>query len=149
MKPAGRLLKGLGALGRLALGGKGATSEEARLRDGLAKRVYENGSGESIPYRLFVPPDCDPRQEYPLILFLHGAGERGSDNEAQLKHAEVLRLVMDEAHPCFLVAPQCARGRKWVEVPWNFREPHTTPDEPSPAMRLAMELLDALEAERP
>jgi len=149
VEPARRPWKGIGVLGRLAGGGKGTTSEEARLRDRLAKRLYENGSGESIPYRLLVPPDCDPRRRYPLILFLHGAGERGSDNEAQLEHAEVLRLVMDEANPCLLVAPQCRRQRKWVEVPWDFRRPHTTPDQPSPAMRLTMELLDALEEEFP
>ena len=71
------------------------------------------------------------------------------DNEAQLKHPEVLHLVADEADPCFFVAPQCARRRKWVEVPWDFREPHRTPDEPSLAMRLCLELLDVLEEEFP
>ncbi len=96
-------------------------------RKRLEKRVFRNAQGESIPYRLFVPKGYDAAKKYPLILFLHGAGERGADNEAQLVHAEVLGLVSDEAaarQPCFLVAPQCPDGAKWVEVPWNQKKPH-------------------------
>ncbi len=116
-------------------------------RSQLEKRVYQNAQGEKLPYRLLVPEGYDAQKRYPLILFLHGAGERGDDNEAQLKHAEVLRLASDPNHPCFLVAPQCPAGRKWVEVPWDFRTPHRTPEEPSLPMRLTMELLDALQQE--
>jgi len=106
------------------------------LRDRLEKRVYEDSQGHKLPYRLFVPR-CDiPRphpESFPLILFLHGAGERGDDNVAQLRHAQVLRFVSDEVQarqPCMLVAPQCPKEHKWVEVPWNFKEPHATPAEP-------------------
>jgi predicted peptidase len=145
MNPTRRLLSGLAILAGRAPGDSPATSDEAKLRDRLGRRVYRNGAGRSLPYRLFVPPDYDSRQAYPLILFLHGAGERGSDNEAQLTYPEVLRLVTDEANPCFLVAPQCPRRRKWVEVPWNFRKPHRTPKRPSLAMQLTIELVAALE----
>lgn len=37
-----------------------------------------------MPYRLFVPENYDPNKSYPLVLFLHGGGERGDDNEKQL-----------------------------------------------------------------
>jgi len=144
MKRTCNLLTGLAAFVPLVLAGDVVMCEEANLRDHLEKRVYRNAEGESIPYRLFVPPGYDPRKKYPLILFLHGAGERGRDNEAQLKHPGVLRLACDEADPCFLAAPQCPVGQKWVEVPWDFKGPHKTPEEPSPAMRLSMELIDAL-----
>ncbi|NQT17067.1 MAG: phospholipase [Planctomycetes bacterium] len=141
------LLTVLVALAGVVLGTNVALGEEANLRDQLEKRDYRDAQGESIPYRLFVPRGYDSQKKYPLVLFLHGAGERGSDNEAQLIHPEVLRFVMDEANPSFLVAPQCPAERKWVEVPWKFKGPHKTPEEPSPAMRLTMELLDALEKE--
>jgi predicted peptidase len=139
------MLKRVVAAAGRVLAGEAGVGDEARLRDTLAKRVYRNTSGESIPYRLVVPPDYDARETYPLILFLHGAGERGSDNEAQLQHPEVLRLTTDAANPCFLVAPQCPREQKWVDAPWSLRGPLKTPEQPSAATRLTMELLDALE----
>lgn len=125
-------------------------AQPADLRSRLEKRVYKNAAGETLPYRLHVPRGYDSKQKYPIVLFLHGAGERGTDNEAQLKHAQVLRLVGDEAgrkHPCFLVAPQCPEKHQWVEVPWYLPTPHRTPQTPSLPMRLTMVLLDALEKE--
>lgn len=125
-------------------------AQGADPRQGLEKREFRNANGESIPYRLFTPKHYDPGKKYPLILFLHGAGERGTDNEAQLANAEVLALVSDQAaarQPCFLVAPQCPAGTKWVEVPWDSKRPHHTPAQPSVPMRLTLELLDSLERE--
>ena len=128
-----------------------ARADGPDLRNRLEKRVYTSADGESLPYRLFVPAKYDPRQKYPLILFLHGAGERGSDNQAQLVHAQVLRFISDEVqakHPSFLVAPQCPAGKKgqesrWVEVYWGLEEPHDTPALSKP-LRQTIELLDAL-----
>jgi len=139
-------------------------------RKRLEARVFRNPQGESIPYRLFVPKGYDATwsrlsetrtpvserplhvRKYPVILFLHGAGERGADNEAQLLHAEVLGLVNDEAAarpPCFLVAPQCPDKVKWVDVPWDSKKPHHTPAQPTVPLRLALELLDSLAKEFP
>lgn len=124
---------------------------EPDLRSRLGKQVYTGANGETLPYRLFVPANYDPQKKYPLIVFLHGAGERGSDNEAQLVHAQVLRFVRDDVqakHPCFLVAPQCPAPKKgqqsrWVEVDWGLKTPHETPAI-SKGMQLTVELLDAL-----
>src|SRR5689334_5915220 len=53
--------------------------------------------GSNLPFRYFVPPSYDGAAAYPLILFLHGAGERGSDNEAQLNNNAngAMRLLDD------------------------------------------------------
>lgn len=128
-----------------------AQAAEPDLRSRLEKRVYTGVNGETLPYRLFVPAKYDPQKKYPLIVFLHGAGERGSDNEAQLVHAQVLRFIRDDVqakHPCFLVAPQCPAPKKgqqsrWVEVDWGLKKPHETPAI-SKGMQLTVELLDAL-----
>lgn len=124
-----------------------AETQEETMRKRMEPRVYENNQGETLPYRLWVPKDYDSDKQYPLILFLHGAGERGNDNQAQMKHAQVLRLAADPKRPCFIVAPQCPVGQKWVEVQWSFDRPHTTPEEPSDAMRLTLDILDSLEKE--
>ena len=47
------------------------------------KRVFSDGEN-TLPYRIYVPKDLSPEKRYPLVLFFHGAGERGNDNERQL-----------------------------------------------------------------
>jgi len=75
-------------------------------------------AGTTIPYRLFVPQNLDTSQVYPLVLALHGSGERGSDN---LIHIQSYRLATSWAdpinqanYPCFVVAPQCPLTRSWT-----------------------------------
>ena len=50
------------------------------------KKQFTARDGYQLNYRVLYPRDYNPAQKYPVILFLHGAGERGSDNEAQLVH---------------------------------------------------------------
>ena len=48
------------------------------------KKEYNFADGKVLPYRILYPENYDPAKKYPLVLFLHGAGERGNDNEKQL-----------------------------------------------------------------
>lgn len=60
-------------------------------------------------YRLFIPENYDPKRSYPLVVFLHGAGETGSDNEIQIANqgATVWSRPEEQAkHPSFVLAPQ-------------------------------------------
>lgn len=101
------------------------------------------GEAKSIDYRLMSPEADRPGEKYPLVLFLHGAGERGSDNVKQLLYLpEVLsREENRERYACYALVPQCPDNRRWVEVPWDAVE--TTPQgDASPAMRLVLEMLD-------
>jgi predicted peptidase len=150
MKTGCDLAPGLAAIVLLALAVGNSAARQPNWDQKLARRTYRSEGGSTIPYRLFVPHPYDASKKYPLILFLHGAGERGDDNGLQLKNPEFLRFATDAVqaeHPCFVVAPQCPLGHRWVEVPWESGAPHKTPDEPSLPMRLTMELLDALEKE--
>ncbi|MEM7659598.1 MAG: dienelactone hydrolase family protein [Bacteroidota bacterium] len=78
-------------------------------------QVFENAAGESLPYRILYPLHYDQTQSYPVILFLHGSGERGEDNEKQLVHGA--DMFLDEANrtrfPAFVVVPQCPSGDSW------------------------------------
>jgi len=113
-------------------------------------RVYETADGTKLPYRLLKPIDFDPQQKYPLVLFLHGAGERGDDNAKQLVHGG--RNLADEAlhrrHPAFVIFPQCPDEKKWVDVPWDGQA-HDMPAEPSESIAAAFELVAALQKEFP
>lgn len=114
----------------------------------LEKRTYTDAGGKVLRYRLLKPADYDDKQSYPLVLFFHGAGERGDDNEKQLVHGvpEFARPENRKQYPCFLVAPQCPDKVKWVDADWGG-DAHTLPAEPTEPMRLTLELLDALPKE--
>jgi predicted peptidase len=83
-----------------------------------AKNVYLSNSGDSLPYRILFPPKYSRAKSYPLILFLHGAGERGSDNEKQLTHGS--KLFSNEINrakfPCIVIVPQCPSNSYWASV---------------------------------
>src|SRR5262245_40693934 len=53
--------------------------------DRFEARTFQDGDYK-LPYRLLKPKPIDATQKYPLVIFLHGAGERGDDNEKQLVH---------------------------------------------------------------
>jgi lysophospholipase L1-like esterase/dienelactone hydrolase len=113
-------------------------------------RSFQATDGATIAYRLLSPPKLEPGQVYPLVLFLHGAGERGDDNEAQLKHG-VRRFASPEARkrfPCFVLAPQCPRDQLWASFKIKTGE-QSSVEQPSEPMRLVLGALDALLAELP
>ncbi|MBE2249108.1 MAG: dienelactone hydrolase family protein [Myxococcus sp.] len=75
---------------------------------------------QGLPARVLLPEPYEPhRTRYPLVVYLHGSGERGTDNAAQLKNG--VRAFeapwLRQAHPCIVVAPQCDRddtfGGSW------------------------------------
>jgi len=78
--------------------------------------LFEDGSAKSdifrLSYRVIRPLEEEAGQSYPLILFLHGKGERGDDNQRQLIHGG--RWLVDEQfrreRPAFVVTPQCPAG---------------------------------------
>src|SRR5215472_7954983 len=75
---------------------------------------FGNDKGDTLNYRMLFP-DADTLRKYPLVIFLHGSGERGNDNEAQLKWG-VANFATDEnmlQHPAFVIAPQCPEKMSW------------------------------------
>lgn len=79
---------------------------------------FTSSKGTKINYRIYLPKDYSAEKEYPLILFLHGAGQAGSDNESQLKLGicEPFKNKSSEIYDCIVLAPQCPSGCKWVDV---------------------------------
>lgn len=81
-------------------------------------REWKAPDGTLVKYRWSAPENPEPGKTYPLVLFLHGAGERGDDNKAQLKHGvlPILEGAKKLGQPCFLIAPQCPNGRWWSPI---------------------------------
>ena len=122
-------------------------ADPASPRDLYQEREFKDASGATHRYRVFIPSgfDKDDQSKFPLILFLHGAGERGNDNVAQLKHgaAEFAREDRQAQYPCIVICPQCPTDEKWVLVDWSDKSGKGTfPDEPSPAMQTALGIVD-------
>ena len=68
-------------------------------------------------YRVFVPKGWTKKKKWPVILFLHGAGERGNDNLAQTKVGLGPAIIkLRDSFPFVVVMPQCPRGRWWPEA---------------------------------
>jgi len=55
-------------------------------QQGYGRDIFVSSKGDSLPYRMIHPESVKPGEKYPIVLFLHGAGERGNDNEKQLTH---------------------------------------------------------------
>jgi predicted peptidase len=66
----------------------------------------------ALSYRLLKPATVEEGKKYPLVIFLHGSGERGDDNKAQLKHGVAEFAKRRKEFPCFLIAPQCPAGQR-------------------------------------
>ncbi|HEX8310881.1 MAG TPA: prolyl oligopeptidase family serine peptidase, partial [Chthoniobacteraceae bacterium] len=119
-----------------------------RAADVFEPRVFKAPDGQSIPYRLLKPKDYDSQKKYPLVLLLHGAGERGTNNESQLTHGAGA-FAKDDARakfPAFVVVPQCPPEYRWVEVDWTSPDPHQ-PEEISIPLKLALGALEEVQKE--
>lgn len=97
------------------------TDEKHLVADDFQAFVYQNEKLKvEVPYRFFTPRNTDPNKKYPLVMFLHGAGERGRDNLIQLlanKGAVVWAQPGHQAlHPSFVLAPQCPPESSWTGV---------------------------------
>jgi predicted peptidase len=74
--------------------------------------------GDTLPYRVLLPQNWDSSKSYPLLIFLHGAGERGRDNEKQLTHGAKLFVREDvrRDYPAIVIFPQCPTNSYWSNV---------------------------------
>ena len=118
-----------------------APAIDAALLAATTPRAFTNLAGEVMLYREAVPQNV--ARPAPLVVFLHGAGERGSDNRAQLVHCvgPILDYFARRHEPVRLIAPQCEKDRRWVEVDWSAAA-HRLPALPSKMMRLALQLTE-------
>ena len=113
-------------------------------------KIYTDKSGGELKYRLLKPVNYDSTKRYPLVLFLHGAGERGDDNYSQLKWgvSHFAEPKFRERYPAFVVAPQVPEGEYWstlssVRDTSSFTQ--SMAKEPSPPMRMTIALLEELQ----
>jgi predicted peptidase len=103
---------------------------------------------DTLRYRILYPENFDPAKKYPLVLFLHGAGERGSNNEKQLVHGSNLFLAKNtrENFPAIVIFPQCPQSEYWAKADIIRSPEGNTFDfdyglDANPSMKMAMNLV--------
>lgn len=98
---------------------------------------------DTLLYRLLKPERTCFLKKYPLVIFLHGSGERGNDNERQLIWGAGAFISEENRkdYPCYVIAPQCPDDKRWLEKHWAL-DSHEMPEDPSETMALVMELID-------
>ena len=106
---------------------------------------------DTLLYRMLLPNDFDYNKKYPVVLFLHGMGERGTDNKTQLVHGSKLFLDSIDRYPGIIILPQCPPTDYWA----NLDRSHFDEDSlrlfkyrldqsPHPTLGMVMELLKQL-----
>ena len=105
--------------------------------------TFKTSFGEQLPYQIYAP-ELKDNAKVPVILLLHGAGERGNDNKRQTAHGfkDIIEYSKANNKPVIIIAPQCPKSMQWVNVKWNTKS-HSMPEFPSTPLRLALELLES------
>ncbi|PYS12804.1 MAG: hypothetical protein DMG15_13130 [Acidobacteria bacterium] len=110
--------------------------------DSFIGRVYTNAAKQRMPYRLFVPPAYDKDKQYPLVLWLHGAGGAGTNNRAQISGDQIpgthtwTKPQNQARNPTFVLVPQSPTN--WISDGIEVL---------SPEMLLVLGILDGVRAE--
>src|ERR1051326_2897533 len=71
-----------------------------------------------VPYVVYVPRDYDASRSWPVILFLHGSGERGTDGWRETIHGVANTIRFEPARvPAIVVFPQAPPETRWLDEP--------------------------------
>lgn len=102
---------------------------------------------DTIRYKLLSPlhQSKNKAERYPLLIYFHGANERGKDNIKQTRHIDHLMkdTVFRNTFPCYVLAPQCPPNMMWADLDWK-RKVHVRAVYPTLIMDLTGELLDTI-----
>jgi predicted peptidase len=76
-------------------------------------------SQSGLKYLLYLPNEYTKEKKFPVLLFLHGSGERGNDTELVKKHGPPKLIEEGKEFPFIIISPQCPRGLNWTPKPLN------------------------------
>lgn len=137
---------------------------QANLDRVMEKKTFSASNGMQMPYRLFIPSDYTGETAYPLVVFLHGRGQRGTQNESKI-FDDVALFTDDNSivspngqhrFPSIVLVPQCSDhspDQEWAHWVGNSPEKpfaglgkdgsYQQHEEPSSSGAAALELIEA------
>ena len=113
---------------------------------------YKSEIGE-LNYRILFPKDFDRNKAYPFTIFLHGIGERGNDNELQLKYIEKVFLNPKKYndYPSVVIFPQAPLNDNWssriMVENQEIRQVFPIDSKPTKSLQMVMRLIDSISEE--
>jgi predicted peptidase len=125
----------------------GSISDSLSQSSLFSHEKFVNSNGKTLNYRQLVS-DYSPNAKYPLVIFLHGSGERGDDNESQLKWG-VMNFAEDQnmkKYRPIVIAPQCPKDMGWSNI--SYETMSLKPDASEP-MNLLIELINEAKEKLP
>jgi len=128
-----------------------ATAPAPSVAELLEKKSFCDGVG-TLNYRIYTPQNMSADKKYPLILFFHGAGERGDDNERQLINGigQFFADPLSPVYDCIVIAPQCPADDYWVSVPaWQLPKYSTDAIPESKPLCLVRKLIEESKSNLP
>nr|BBH85538.1 hypothetical protein KTC_02890 [Thermosporothrix sp. COM3] len=127
---------------------------------GFTTHTFVNEKNQKLTYYLYVPQNYDKTKRYPLVLLLHGVGERKRQHFTPIQNQNQIlgqsfvyfwgtpdekdKPSVQEQWPCFVVVPQLEPSQTWVQVDAH-KGSYTQPAQPSTSLLLAKQLLDRLQ----
>lgn len=112
---------------------------DSTVTDPIKETFFDSQNGNTLKYCLYVPDDYSSSKKYPVILFLHGAGELGTDNITHINNLEKMFLNnADYISQSILICPQTA---EW----WNLDRNYT--GDGNGTLTSAMHLLEKIQKE--
>ena len=84
----------------------------------MERKVYNFASGriDHFNYVVEEPKGLDKNEPRPMVVFLHGAGERGDDHELLFVHGPTKNIKAGREYPAIIIAPQCPSGEVWPHL---------------------------------
>lgn len=84
------------------------------MRGMYTKHKWKSDRYFNFSYVKYLPKNYDSNKKYPLVFFLHGAGERGDDLDVAMRHGFMKYVREDGAeYPFIFIAPQCPHNKYW------------------------------------
>lgn len=87
------------------------------VQDSEKLTYSDEETGVDLPYRLIVPEIYDAKYQFQLVVFFHGAGERGMENEKNISNC--IQDIADHMPKALILVPQCSHMDQWVDTPWE------------------------------
>ncbi len=67
-------------------------------------------------YLLYLPENYEQKEKWPLLLFLHGSGERGDNLDLVTIHGPPMLVKKGKQFPFIVISPQCPKGQLWQPI---------------------------------